>query len=153
MIFKTVSTLLCSILLIFCLACGQTYEMQSIEMTPATPNLTGVGSSQQFLVVAKYSNGKTQDFTTRVTYTLDAPTGPVIAPATAVDLTQSGRLQVISSACTFAPNTNVAYPYVITAKFDTFTSRAFVNVNALTGCNASTGSNGEIRYVLPGESE
>ena len=135
MFSRTVSSFLCATLLIFCLACGDTYDLQSIEISPATPAITGIGLSQQFKVVAKYSNGKSQDVTARATYAIQAPAGPVLAPLTAVTLSASGRLQVIDTACTW--NTGVSYPYVVTATFDTFTSKSFVAVTSATGCNAT----------------
>ena len=46
-------------------SCGQTYELASIELTPTSPNIIGIGGTQQFVVTAKYTNTKSEEITVK----------------------------------------------------------------------------------------
>ena len=120
--------------------CGQTYSLQSITMAPPSPNLSGIGASQQFTVTAHYSNGKTEDITTKVAFVLSPS---ALAPLSAETISASGIVQNVVGACTWtavanpAPATGYTYgtdPYTLTATYSGFTAESFVSVASLADC-------------------
>jgi len=140
-------------MLIFCLACGQTYETQSIEVAPPSPNIVGIGGFQQLTVTAHFSNGKTQDVTNRATYSLTLPTGAPLAPANALTISASGRVQVVDAACTWMTflssdtppvKTFATSPYVLTATWDNHQSVSFISVASAAGCDNPDATGGII---------
>ena len=144
---------------IFAAGCGQTYTLQSITVTPQSPNLEGIGATQALTVTAHYSNTKSSDVTVVSSYQLGVSadsstvTGSGLAPLDAVTLSKSGVLQSVISptlgtgACTwhatptgtskatFAYTTN---PYSVTVTYSengvTVTGHSFVSVDAVGDC-------------------
>ena len=162
MISRVVSTILCCFILAFCLGCGQTYETQSIEVAPASPNLAGIGAFQQLTVTAHFSNGKTQDVTNRATYTIVPPTsGAPFAPANAVIVSATGHVSAVDAACTWTsfmttdtpPVKKFATsPYILTATWDNHQSVSFISVASAAGCDAPTTGNiapGPVAFDVP----
>jgi hypothetical protein len=138
--------LLCiGFLTLFAASCGQTYELQSITVTPGTQgangaayiNLEGIGAFQQLTVTAHYSNTKTQDVTTKSQFELNASADPN-APLTALSLNRSGLLEVVNAACTWyaeptdsPTDSQFGYstdPYPVTVTYSGFTTTTFVSV-------------------------
>jgi len=133
---------------LFSASCGQTYELQSITVTPSAPSLEGIGSTQQLVVTAVFSNTKTQVVTTSASYELGGSTDTK-APLDALTLTKSGQLQAVTSptlgtgACTWhATPTNstdttwgyTTQPYTVTITYRGFTAISYVSVNSEGGC-------------------
>jgi len=129
-------------------SCGQTYELQSINVTPSSPDIEGIGSTQQLVVTAVFSNTKTQVVTSSASYELGG-SADASAPLDAVTLSKSGMLQAVTSptlgtgACTWhATPTNSAdsawsystQPYTVTITYRGFTVPAYVSVNSEAGC-------------------
>jgi hypothetical protein len=96
--------------------CGQSYKLLSLTVTPGTPSasgnqlitLLGIGGFQQLTVTAAFSNGKTQDVTVdpHTTFQINASGMPaalnpaVAVPLTSISLSKSGKVTVLSEACT-----------------------------------------------------
>ena len=159
MISKFVTSFLSCIILIFCTSCGQTYELLSIEVSPAKPNIVGMGSFQQLQVMAKYSNTKADDVTSQATYKVDPPTGAPNAPASALSVSASGRVQIVEAVCTWTSilngttKTYVGTPYVMTASFKNVQSVAFINASSGAGCDApAAGESNPVIYNLSEQS-
>jgi hypothetical protein len=155
-------TVLCiGFMCIFVAGCGQSYELQSISVSPTSPNLQGIGSTQQLTVTAHYSNTKSLDVTSRSNYELGAsalaPAGePNIGPAPldAVTLSTTGLLQAVVSpttgfgSCTWVteptnPPTDTTFsygtvPYPLTITYTehgvTATTYAYVSAAVPAGC-------------------
>jgi hypothetical protein len=116
MVRRVLIVLSFGLMTMFMASCGQTYKLLSISVTPGTPSasgnqqitLLGIGAFQQLTVTAKFSNGKTQDVTVdpHTTYQLNASGMPadlnpaVAVPMQNVSLSQSGKVTVLSKACT-----------------------------------------------------
>jgi hypothetical protein len=136
--------------------CGQTYELQSISVTPSQPNIEGINSPSpglQLVVTAHFSNGKTEDVTTKSTYQISqatALTDPE-TPLDALTVNKSGVLQTTPvPACTWGDQleavggTTYSYwitsPYVVNITYSDFTTTASVSVDSLApGCYDGTG--------------
>jgi len=139
---RRVSIVLCiGVLALFLASCGQTYELQSITLSPVSPNLEGIGASQQLTVTAHYSNTKTQDVSVKSTYAISSsPGGP--APASALAVNPSGIVQAVNAACTWTATLGgdgktYAYSttaYEVTAMYSGLTTKAFVSVASASGC-------------------
>jgi hypothetical protein len=130
--------MICALLLI---NCGQTYELSSIEITPTSPNVIGIGGTQQVAVTARYTNDKTQDVTVRSTFTITAPSGTIlVVPQSALTISPNGMIEVIQGACTWTKGGTTAAPvygttpYVLKASFDKHDAIAFISVSAIAGC-------------------
>ncbi len=140
------------VIALFMASCGQTYELQSIAVTPAAAKLVGSGATQTFVVTATYTNTKTGVVTTRAKYQInESPlnaTNPGIAPMSALNVNASGLLEVIAPACTFVPvgsgtaTTYGAYPYTLVVSYTenskTVTGYAQIGVVNTPGCNGTT---------------
>jgi hypothetical protein len=133
-------------------SCGQTYELQSISVSPSSANFDTFGSTQQFTVTATYTNTKTEDVTARSNYSIGpspalnsttAPLPPVNAP---ISYNDSGLVTASANvpACTYAPTTNVPSPYSLNITYTengiTKTASASLNVATASGCNVTTSS-------------
>lgn len=136
-------------------SCGQSYKLDSIEVTPGTLassgnmaiNLEGGGAYQQLTVTAKFSNSKTQDVTSQSTYQIGASAmGEQIAPLESVTVNKSGMVQVVGITCTWdteptsSADTAWEYgvvPYKLTVAYTnngyTSTAQMDVNVDNLAG--------------------
>jgi hypothetical protein len=115
MVRRALLVLCLGLMTVLLASCGQTYELQSISVTPGTLdsagnsqiNLVGDGAFQQLTVTAKYSNTKTKDVTVHSSYQLnaskmgDASDGRSIAPLTSVAVNNSGMVNVLDYACTW----------------------------------------------------
>jgi hypothetical protein len=130
--------LFCALLLV---SCGQTYELASIELTPTSPNIVGIGGTQQFVVTARYTNTKSEDVTLKSTFTIAAPNGTIlVVPPSALNMSPAGMMEVIQGACTWTKSgttTDPVYgttPYVLKATFDKHDAIAFVSVASIAGC-------------------
>lgn len=141
---QRVLTVLCiGFMCIFVAGCGQSYELQSISVSPTSPNLEGIGSTQQLAVTAHYSNTKSNDVTIRSNYELGASLNP-LAPLDAVTLSTSGLLQDIVSpttglgSCTWTatgiPPVYTTDPYPVTITYTehgvTATTYSYVSVDS-----------------------
>jgi hypothetical protein len=143
MVRRVLFVLFCGLLTVFMASCGQTYELQSITIDPASPNIEGIGTSQAFTVTAHYSNTKTQDVTAKSSFQVGA-SSDVNAPMTALMVNGSGIAKAVGGACTWVAeptdspiNSKFAFgtsPYTVTATYSGFTAVAFVSVNSLAGC-------------------
>ncbi len=151
---------LCCLALVCLFGCGQTYELQSVEVSPSSPNVVGIGGFQQLTVTARYSNGKSQDVTNRTAYKIDLPAnGAPFAPPEALTISVSGRVQAVDGACTWTaiwsadtpPKKSYATnPYILTATFDKQESVSFVSVASAAGCDSpDTPSESAIIYNVP----
>ena len=133
------------ILTILMAGCGQTYELQSIEVVPTSPNLAGIGATAQFTVTAKYSNTKTTNVTQQATYQIAAPAyGAPYAPITALKINATGMVEAVDGACTWtatttgsgdtAVTTYSTNPYILTVTYNNQKATAFISVASLAGC-------------------
>lgn len=137
---------------VFMASCGQTYQLQSISVTPAQPNIEGINSPSpglQLVVTAHYSNTKSEDVTAHSTYQLGASSDPK-APLNALTVNKSGVVQTTSvPACTWGDQLNpdkstysywITSPYVVTVTYSGFTTTAAVSVASLApNCYDGTG--------------
>jgi hypothetical protein len=130
--------IICALLLI---GCGQTYELSSLEITPSSPNVVGIGGTQQMTVTARYTNEKTQDVTVRSTFTIAAPNGTIlVVPQSAFTINANGMIEVVQGACTWTKTGTTAAPvygttpYILKASFDKHDAIAFVSVASVAGC-------------------
>lgn len=150
---RRVLTVLCiGFVCFFAASCGQSFDLESITATPTSPNIEGIGSTQQLTVTASFTNQKTSDVTTRATYQVGASADPN-APLDALTLNNSGLLQAVVSptqqigSCTWhaqpTDNTLTTYnystqPYDVTVTFTqngvTATTHAYVSVDSAAGC-------------------
>lgn len=116
-------TVLCLGALCFLLAnCGQTYQLQSITVTPGALGATGssaialdgIGSFQQLTVTASFSNTKTENVTAQSTYSvggsmMDTDLGnpdcesshTCVAPMSALTVDNSGIVKAVGMTCTW----------------------------------------------------
>ncbi len=140
--------LLCfGLMTVFMASCGQTYQLQSISVTPAQPNIEGINSPSpglQLVVTAHYSNTKTEDVTVNSTFQLGASSDPD-APLSALTVNKSGVVQTTSvPACTWGYKLNpdgstysywITSPYVVTVTYSGFTTTSAVSVaSRAPGC-------------------
>src|SRR4051812_1395157 len=129
--------IICALLLV---SCGQTYELASIELTPTSPNIVGIGGIQQFVVMAKYTNKKSEDITVKAKYAITAPSGTIlVVPATALAVSPTGMIEVMQGACTWTKGGTTTAPvfgttpYVLKATFQGHEATAFVSVASIAG--------------------
>jgi hypothetical protein len=158
MVRRALTVLCIGFMCFFAASCGQTYELQAITVSPTSPNLEGIGSTQQLTVTAHYSNTKSLDVTSRATYQLGASadgsilTGSGLAPLDAVTVSKTGFLQAVISpsqgtgSCTWhatptGTGTTFDYttnPYPLTITYTengvTATTYAYVSVASSGGC-------------------
>lgn len=146
---KKILVLFGTVLLVMLLAsCGQTYELQSIEVEPTSPNMIGIGGTQQFTVTAHYSNTKSTDISHRATYTITpppfAPAGYAVMP-NAVTISPTGFGEVVQGACTWSSSSTTdakgnvttvfgTTPYTLTVSFEGKQAVSFVSVASIAGC-------------------
>lgn len=150
---RRVFTVLCLGVLCALLAnCGQTYELQSIAVTPTYVDLYKTGASQTFTVTATYTNTKTSVVTAKAQYTL-ANSSLSSAPVAALALTNNGTgyFQVLGNpACTFTATLASSgsgyvyqdYPYTLNISYTegsiTKTAVASIDVNNEADCYDGT---------------
>lgn len=134
---KPIISLFGCLFLLVISGCGAK-DLQSIQVTPTNVDLTTLGASQQFSVMANYTNNSSFNVANQVTYTVTSPATNV---ANAVTVSGTGLAENVIPACTWtmipatggAPATFTSTPYVVTVTFGGQTATAFVNV-ASTGC-------------------
>jgi hypothetical protein len=153
---RRVFTVLCvGFMCVFVASCGQSYKLQSITVSPTSPNIEGIGALQQLTVTSHYSNTKSQGVTVHSSFELGASSDSAsgLAPLDAVTLSKSGVLQAVVSptlgtgACTWhatptnASDTTFSYttnPYPVTITYTengvSATAYAFVSVASEGGC-------------------
>ena len=137
---SAVSMVGCVLLSVFMTGCGAE-TLQSVEITPTSASLVGIGATQQFSVVATYSSGRQADVTLNSTYTVATPNplGPV-TPDNAIVVNATGMGQSVLGACTWVASgtsTNQTFgtsPYILTATFDGVSGTSFVSAASLVGC-------------------
>jgi hypothetical protein len=137
---------------VFMSSCGQTYQLQSISVTPSYINLAGSGAEQQFVVTATYTNSKTNVVTLKSSYQIDSSplntTTPGVAPLSSLNYNNSGLVEVVGPACTFVPTTSgttTTYgdsPYTFNVKYTegsvTVTAVANIDVANAPGCDGQS---------------
>jgi hypothetical protein len=129
------------VLALFLASCGQTYELQSITLSPVSPNLEGIGASQQLTVIAHYSNTKTQEVSVKSTYVISSAPGG-LAPMSALAVNTSGIVQAVGAACTWTDAVGgdgktyvyATSAYEVTAMYSGLTTKVFVSVASAAGC-------------------
>lgn len=134
-----VLTVLCT----FLLSCGgQDLELISIQATPSSPNIVGIGGTQQLTVTANYNDGRTENVTSKSTFTISVPDGaPASAPLEAVTISASGLLHVVDGACTWTNTGTVdapAYgtnPYKLAVNYENMSTIVFVSVASAVNCD------------------
>jgi hypothetical protein len=140
-------------------SCGQSYKLQSLAVTPGALAasgeqqivLLGIGAYQQLTVTASFSNSKTQDVTNdpNTHYQLNSSSMPadlnpaVAVPLSSILISNSGKVTVLSKACTFdtepIPGTSDAqwtyfgYPYKLQVTYTNngVTAQAFLDVQVV----------------------
>ena len=143
MVRRVLIVLFFGLMTIFMASCGQTYELQSITVAPAQPNIEGINTSQALVVTAHYSNTKTQDVTTNSTFQISGSSDP-LAPLSGLTVNKSGIVETTAApACTwdYALNPDgktysywITSPYVVTVSYSGFTTTSAVSVASLAGC-------------------
>lgn len=131
----------CILVLFFITGCGSGSTVQSLQFSPTSGNLVGIGATQNFALFATYSSGRAFDVTGKATYTISQPNplGPV-TPPNAITFNPSGTAESVLGACTWTEatingtNTFGTQPYLLTASFGGQTTTAFVSVASLAGC-------------------
>jgi hypothetical protein len=136
--------LLISLLAVLCgfmPGCGQQMELIAVEVTPTSPNIVGIGGTEQFQVMAKYNNTESGDVTVKATYQIDPPDGLVpLAPPQALSINARGLMKAVDAACTWTKSgtdEKPVYgtsPYKLTVTFEGKQAVAFVSVASLAGC-------------------
>ena len=134
---KPIISLFGCLFLLVISGCGAK-DLQSIQVTPTNVDLTTLGASQQFSVMANYSNNSSFNVANQVTYTVTSPATNV---ANAVTVSGTGLAENVIATCTWQPTFDStgkqagfsSTPYVVTVTFDGQTATAFINV-ASTGC-------------------
>jgi hypothetical protein len=139
---RRVLTMLCvGFMCVFAASCGQTYELQSITVSPNSPNVEGIGGTQALTITAHYSNTKTEDVTARTTFN-----GSGLPPTVTLNL--SGILEAVGGVCTWSAeptdpptDSQFAYstdPFIASASYTengvTKTTPIFVSADSLAGC-------------------
>jgi hypothetical protein len=127
----------------FLASCGQTYELQSITVSPTQPNIEGMSTPQALTVTAHYSNTKTEDVTVKAQYSLGSADS-TNAPAAGLTLNKSGILETTTTpACSWVATLNsdgttysyaIVWPYTATATYSGFTATAGVSVASAAKC-------------------
>jgi hypothetical protein len=139
----------CILVLFFVAGCGAR-SLKSVEITPTSADLVGIGATQQFSVIASYTDGSKFDVTSQAKYSIATPNpiGPV-TPPNAITVNASGQAQAVLAACTWTgtpvttgnpPTTTIGAPfftapYVLTATFDNQSGTSFVSVASVGGCS------------------
>ena len=131
----------CVTLVLFMVGCGSGKHIQSVEMTPTSADLVGIGATQQFDVIAVYNDGTSIDVTSRATFSIAVPNPPAPAtPPNVISVNGSGLAQGVLGACTWTTTTVgtamtfATSPYVLTATFQNLSATSFVSVASLSGC-------------------
>jgi hypothetical protein len=154
MVRRAMVVLCLGLMTILLASCGQTYELQSISITPDTGfDLDGLGKSGQLKVTAHYSNTKTEDVTVKSIYQVSVPQdsdprAPLSVPGTnqgAVTVDNSGLVQnsAYFGICTwYASPTSAALssysyftkPYAVTATYSGHTAQTQISVDSVEDC-------------------
>jgi len=127
--------------------CGQTYELESISISPDTGyNLEGLGKTGQLTVTANYSNSKTEDVTSKSQFQISGSLDPM-APLGAVTVNNSGLVANSANTpiCTWyaeptgtgTTNSGFSYttlPYTVTVTYSGHTAQAPISVDSVGGC-------------------
>jgi hypothetical protein len=130
---------------LFMASCGQTYELQSISVSPTTANLEGINTTQAFTVTAHYSNTKTEDVTVKSRYQVSQATAATDpdTPNGALSVNNSGVAETSSTvwACTWAYAAagkgyvyGITSPYIVTVTYSGFTTTTAIAVASGPTC-------------------
>lgn len=137
------------VLCVFLANCGQSFDLQSIDVSPASPNLEGIGSSQTFTVTAHFSNTKSADVTQRATFVMgkDLDTSTIDPIASGILTLNQNVVQNVLPGCTWTSTSNGSggynygtNPFVLTVTYTdngvTKQAQAFVSVasTAIPAC-------------------
>jgi hypothetical protein len=142
MVRRALIVLCVGLMTIFLANCGQTYELESITISPDTGyNLEGLGKSGQLTVTAHYSNTKTEDVTSKSTYEVLGSLDPR-APLGAVTVNNSGLVQNSANLpiCTWyatPAGSGFGYttqPYTVTVTYSGHMAQAPISVDSVGGC-------------------
>jgi hypothetical protein len=122
--------------------CGDSRELQSISINPASPNIVGIGGTAQIAVTAHYSNNKTLDVTRSATYQISAPFGKSsFVPLSAITIDANGLVEAVNpGACTWTVSgttpewTYTTDPYTLNVSFDGKTVQGHISVASIAGC-------------------
>ncbi len=149
--------------LLFSAGCGS-YNLKSIELTPSSTNLSGIGSQITLTATGNYSNNTSKDISTRATYSvtitqgsLDVNGEALPTPPAGVELIPGPMLTaVIPAVCTWQNVGTTSTPawaltgtYTVTATFNGITSNpVYIGVASAAGppsaaglCGPTTSSN------------
>lgn len=140
--------LLCSgFMAVFMASCGQTYELQSITVSPSQPNIEGINTPQALTVTAHFSNTKTEDVTAKSVYQISQATAldpDAHTPLEALTVNKSGIVETTSvPACTWTDALSpdgktysywITSPYIVTITYAGFTTTSSVSVASRAGC-------------------
>jgi len=120
-------------------SCGDSYELQSISITPSTGlTLSTPGETEAISVIAYFSNSKSLGVTHQSSYMITAPDPGMIstAPDGAVLYEIPNLISASPTvlACTFSGGVN--YPYTVTASYtrNGVTKTASIPVTVTDGC-------------------
>lgn len=140
MLRRTLVVLCFGFMTLLMTSCGQTYELQSITISPSQPNVEGISNNLPLTVTAHYSNTKTQDVTAAAKYVLVASG----APQAGLIVNTSGILETTNvPACTWVSTLNsdkksysyaIVNPYVLTATYSGLSVPASVSVASAADC-------------------
>ena len=141
MVRRVLAGLCVCFMCIFVTSCGQTYQLQSIAVTPANGYvLTSAAPTGQLTVTATYSNTKTNDVTGKSSYEVgDSGLNSTTAPQGVVTINDSGLVAATGPlACTYAPTTFLPNPYPVSVTYSengvTVHATVSINVQTLSPC-------------------
>jgi hypothetical protein len=131
-------------------SCGQTYELQSITISPSQPKIDGISTPLAVTVTANYSNGKSEDATTKAAYQISS-SDPTNVPLAGLSVNKSGILSTTTvPVCTWSWTLNsdgstytyaLVSPYTLTATYSGFTATAVVGVASAVPCYDGSSGN------------
>lgn len=143
---RRVWTGLCvGLMCMFATSCGQTYKLESINVTPAAGYiLTSANPQGPLTVMANFSNTKTKDVTVASSYEVGDSTAPNnAAPQGVLSVDDSGVVTASGTvlACTYVGTTNpTPYPYPVTVTYTNngVTATKTVPINVATALPCGT---------------
>lgn len=169
--FRTVFFCLGCALLIIALGCGNVFQLESIQVSPATTSFVGIGGTQQLTVTGTFRSKdpdtisgslpeiRTEDITKRVTYQLQAPTdGGIFAPPTALTVSNTGLVKAVDAACTWTVALNgttkvyTGHPYVVVATLEGKQGAGLINLASSASCDSpAVGGTDPVIYDIPAQ--
>ncbi len=142
------AALLCSV------GCGS-YDLKSIELTPSTTNLQGLGSQIKLTATGNYSNNTSKDISQRATYTVtitqnaldtngaalpEPPAGVQLIPGPMITAVTPPVCTWFNTGTTSAPIWVLTGTYTVTATFNGITSNpVYISVASAAGVGGLCG--------------